>query len=332
MSRNDDLDYRRLGVFVVLAFGLSWAVAGVVVSQGWHERSPQLLPGISLFTAVLAGGYMTMPAVAHVLTRALTREGWEDTLVRPRVRASWRYLLASWLLPVALVVAGAAVYFAVFPGRFGGLDAVAALIAEVERETGVQVPLSPSAYVAVQVLAGIALSPVLNGVFTFGEEFGWRAYLLPKLVPLGIRRALVVHGVVWGAWHWPITALGHNYGLAYPGAPWVGMLLMVVFTVSIGTIFGWLTIRGGSVWPAVIGHAVVNGFAGIGFLFVSGDPDLLLGPAPSGLVAVVPTAAFAVFLLANGSWLTPSRPFAAAAGTDVEHPRATDPASRTTTE
>jgi len=34
-------------------------------------------------------------------------------------------------------------------------------------------------------------SPLLNLVTTFGEEFGWRAYPLPKLTLLGDQRALI---------------------------------------------------------------------------------------------------------------------------------------------
>ena len=34
---------------------------------------------------------------------------------------------------------------------------------------------------------------------------------------------MVVMGIVWGLWHAPIIAMGHNYGTDYLGAPWLGM-------------------------------------------------------------------------------------------------------------
>jgi membrane protease YdiL (CAAX protease family) len=38
---------------------------------------------------------------------------------------------------------------------------------------------------------------VLIGLFGFGEEFGWRGYLLPKLMPLGRWKAYVLVGIIW---------------------------------------------------------------------------------------------------------------------------------------
>lgn len=97
-------------------------------------------------------------------------------------------------------------------------------------------------------------------------------------MPLGARRAFVLTGAIWGVWHWPVIAMGHNWGLDYPGVPWLGMLAMVWFTFLIGTFLGWATLRSGSVWPAVIGHGAINGIAGIAMLFARGRPNPLLGP------------------------------------------------------
>jgi hypothetical protein len=101
-------------------------------------------------------------------------------------------------------------------------------------------------------------------------------------------------GLIWGVWHWPVIAMGHNYGLEYPGAPWLGMMMMVWVTMGLGTFLGWLTLRSGSVWPAVIGHAAINGISALAAVCVQGNPNPLLGPFPSGLVA---SAAWAVLTL-----------------------------------
>ena len=44
-------------------------------------------------------------------------------------------------------------------------------------------------------------------IFTFGEEFGWRGYLLPRLAPLGGISAAIITGVIWGLWHTPVIVL-----------------------------------------------------------------------------------------------------------------------------
>jgi uncharacterized protein len=39
----------------------------------------------------------------------------------------------------------------------------------------------------------------------FGEEFGWRGFLLPRLVQrYSVIPACLIVGVIWGAWHWPL--------------------------------------------------------------------------------------------------------------------------------
>jgi membrane protease YdiL (CAAX protease family) len=137
---------------------------------------------------------------------------------------------------------------------------------------------------------------LINGLATFGEEFGWRAYLQPKLLPLGERKAMLWMGLIWGVWHWPVILMGHNYGLDYPGAPLLGPLAMVWFTLILGIFLGWLTIKAGSVWPAVIGHGAINGMANLGLIFSQGQPNPLLGPAPVGLIGGIGFAAVALVL------------------------------------
>ena len=87
---------------------------------------------------------------------------------------------------------------------------------------------------------------------------------------------MIVMGVVWGLWHAPLIAMGHNYGTNYPGAPWTGILAMVWVMFILGTFLGWAVLRAGSVWPAVIGHGAFNGIAGIYVFFTQGTPNTLL--------------------------------------------------------
>jgi membrane protease YdiL (CAAX protease family) len=237
---------------------------------------------------------MGAPALAHVLTRVLTREGWRDTYLRPHFRRGWPYWVAAWFSPGILTILGGVVYFALFPGYFdSSLKVVRDLLARSPQPP----PISPALLVILQIVQAMVIAPLINSLFTFGEEFGWRAYLQPRLMPLGERRAFVLMGIIWGVWHWPVIAMGYNYGADYPGAPWLGLLGMVWFTLLVGTLIGWLALRGGSVWPAVIGHAAVNGIAGLAMLFVQGQPNLLIGPTPLGVVGSAAWAAVTVWIL-----------------------------------
>lgn len=150
-----------------------------------------------------------------------------------------------------------------FPGFFDpSLDPFRELASRDEQQAGRPLPLGPGALFAVQALAAVFVAPIINSVFVFGEEFGWRAYLLPKLLPLGERRAVVATGAIWGAWHWPLVTMGYEYSRSYPGWPYLGMLAMVWFTLVVGILLGWLALQAGSVWPAIIGHATINATGG----------------------------------------------------------------------
>jgi CAAX protease family protein len=302
---NGEVDYRRLTMYLGIAFGLSWLVGLIVYLTGGIAHSPALLPGTGFTLAIvlISTGYMWAPAIAHILTRLLTHEGRRDTWLRPHFRRGWPYWLGAWFVPVACTLLGAVVYFLVFPAAF---DPTLGVLRKSLEAVGQSLPLNPWILVGAQTLSAMLISPLINSLFTFGEEFGWRAYLLPKLMPLGGRRAALLTGVIWGVWHWPVIAMGHNYGLDYPGAPWLGMVMMVWFTVVVGVFLAWATLRSGSVWPAVIGHAALNGIAGLPAFFVQGTPNPLLGPFVTGLVGSVAWAAIALWILLSPGALRPA--------------------------
>ena len=92
--------------------------------------------------------------------------------------------------------------------------------------------------------------------------------------------------------------MGYEYGSSYPGYPWVGPLLFIWVTFGLGVFLGWLTLRSKSVWPAVIGHAAINGVAGVAVFVIAGEPNMLLGPLPVGIIGSVGFAlvAIAIFI------------------------------------
>ena len=298
------MDKKRVAVFLGFAFGIAWATALVIYFTGGLTHSPQLAPGVTLAFVLLATTYMWAPALANILTRLLTRQGFANAGLRPYFRAGWPYWVAAWLLPAVATIFGAACFFLLFPQYYAGVTHIQAQF----QAAGQPVPDNLWLFIVMQLVVAIAISPLVNGLFTFGEEFGWRGYLLPMLMPLGARRAVIVLGLIWGVWHWPVIVMGYEYGFDYPGFPWVGMLLFLLFTICGGVLLAWVTFQGRSVWPAVIGHAAINGIAGLSILFSQGQPPSLLGPAPIGLVGIAGYLVLALVLLAVPTALTPQVP------------------------
>jgi membrane protease YdiL (CAAX protease family) len=69
----------------------------------------------------------------------------------------------------------------------------------------------------------------IGTLLAFGEEFGWRGYLLPKLLPLGEVKAALTVGLIWGPWHLPVLIVGLNY----PGQPIIAVLAVFLLSATL---------------------------------------------------------------------------------------------------
>ena len=96
---------------------------------------------------------------------------------------------------------------------------------------------------------------VLATTFSLAEEIGIRGYLLPKLLPLGRKRALLVSGLVWATWHMPLLLLT---SLIPVGNKVISVPLFYAAVVAASFFYGYLRIASGSLWPASIAHATHN--------------------------------------------------------------------------
>jgi CAAX protease family protein len=297
---NNIVDWKRIGIFTAFAFGVAWLVALVLYLTGGLTATPYTL-------IMLGAGYMSAPALAHILTRLVTREGWQGLYLRPKFKQGWLYWLICWVAPALFAFAGMAVFFALFPQYFDPtFSAVQKMMESNAQSAGQPVPkIDPAMIVIGQTLTALLAAPIINAIPILGEEFGWRAYLQPKLMPLGGRKAMVVMGIIWGLWHAPLIAMGHNYGTDYPGAPWLGILATIWIMFILGTFLGWATLRAGSVWPAVIGHGAFNGIAGIYVFFTQSSPNLVLGPSAAGLIGSWAITAVAMIIFLKRDALEP---------------------------
>ena len=254
------LDLRGIGWFLTIAFGIAWLL-----------ELPTLLDGQGLNSswATLYSAVNFAPAIA---TFVVVR--WIHPLQGVRKATGLRfgapgsrwglYWLFGWLGFVAFGIA------APFVGALFGLFPIDLTDFSLYRESLENAPggetflaLGSIETVVLVALLTLPLWVLLLTPFSLGEEWGWRGYLLPRLLPLGQWPALLISGAIWGLWHAPLIVLGANY----PGHPILGVFLMTINCMIVGIILGWTRLATGSIWPAVLGHAGFNASAGAAYIF-----------------------------------------------------------------
>ena len=68
-------------------------------------------------------------------------------------------------------------------------------------------PFMPMIFFAEALVLSIVLGPTAYAAVMLGNEYGWRGYLLPRLMPLGRWPAYVITGLLWGLSILPIVLL-----------------------------------------------------------------------------------------------------------------------------
>lgn len=241
--RNKKQEIKCVILFVVLAYLIAWIPEIILTSTQGDFMSWAGTTKFGFISVLL----MFSPAAANVLTRIITKEGWKDSYLHLNLQGNFKYYIFGELFTVFCgVIAGIIMSF-VFGNGFS--------ISNVLEENSLVAILGQTG-----CLLAIASA---SSFYTFGEEFGWRAYLYPKLEKLiGTTGAVVIGGIIWGIWHAPLTIGGHNFGMDYWGYPWTGIIMMCVYCIAIGCILMWITAKTNSVYPASIAHSVNNNVAG----------------------------------------------------------------------
>ena len=211
-------------VFLLLAYGVSWAGGLVwanalspwVASRGFFARA-YVSSLVVVLGPALAALLVTWIADGASATHTLVRQ------LRPRRDLGGWYVS----LPiVGIVVSGLAYVAAGVP--LGVLGA------------------AMSGGNSWWLAAHFTVQVVMVG---FGEELGWRGWLLPHLARthrFGVATLLTI--LVWELWHLPKLAAGFTVGAT-----------LVVQVAAAGVIFSWLWVRvSGNVFALAIAHASMN--------------------------------------------------------------------------
>lgn len=296
MEENKKLETKRIIIYLAITFVMTYAYCfGVVYPV---NKSANVRTELSGITGILITAVMFFPSIGVLLTRLITKEGFKNSWICLNVNEHIKTCLLAYFGPSILTFLGVIIYFLIFPSHFD--PEFGFIVASLEASgTSAEAYLMPLFVLVIsQALTGLFLGPTMNFITCFGEEWGWRGYLLPKMAEkLPAIPMLLINGLIWGLWHAPLTAIGHNYGVSYPGFPFMGIAAMCCFCIVMGIFLSYVSMKTKSCIPAVLGHGAINSIAAIGMYFTTDGGNPFIGPAPTGIVGAIPFIAAAVIIL-----------------------------------
>ena len=112
-------------------------------------------------------------------------------------------------------------------------------------------------------MPGLLFAAVMMAFVGFAEELIFRGFLFKAILKDGnARTAIIISSVTFG--------LGHILNLLI-GQDLVETLVQIVFAVAVGFVFTMVFYKGGSLWPCILAHSVID----VTSVFCSGSSVVL---------------------------------------------------------
>ena len=110
--------------------------------------------------------------------------------------------------------------------------------------------------------------------FFFGEEYGWRFFLQPRLQKkFGKIKGVILLGVIWGIWHLPLVLFYYST----PENFFYAVTHQIMCCIFLSIVFAYFYEKSGSLWCVVSFHSINNAIAGIVAVKQGGIKELYSG-------------------------------------------------------
>jgi hypothetical protein len=205
-------DTTKAAIFSVLVLLLA-VVAALVI------RILELNPSMGMWVL----WSITPTAAALLMLLVVTRDGY--------AREAWRSL--------GLHRLGLSVWWI----AFGGTLLITVAASAVVWVTPLASFIMPGGGIVDAVINFLIQVVILTLTFALAEQIRIRGYLLPKLLPLGRRRALALSGLVWATWHMPLILLTPVFPV---GNKLISLPLFYATIVAASFFYGYLRIYTGT--------------------------------------------------------------------------------------
>jgi membrane protease YdiL (CAAX protease family) len=287
VSYDKQTETKRLIIFLVLCFGVGWLIEIFGIFPALNSEDADVASQASEMVSQI----MLTPALAALVARLATREGLVKSGIQFNLTEHKFLFLFGWFGMTILTGLGAVIYFLIYRSNFDpNMTNFVAVYTEAAQSVGTTVdPVEIVATYKTDLVTKLFTAALLDIVNSTGEEWGFRAYLLPKLFrKIGAIPAIVLSGVIGGIWYAPFVVMGYYYGDGNWGFPVVNILAMCAFSCVTGIIYSYLSLRTGSIFPSIFAHSSVNVMMSQAALFTFDGGNYFIGPSPTGIIAGIP--------------------------------------------
>ena len=262
-----------LAIYLLIIFGLSWPFLITAGLWIWAKNATYVVMFNSTAMIMVTVG-------TFIAGRYVFKDGFKD--------AGWR-----WGKPIhyVLVIALALLLF------------FAPLLIDLSRSSASLLP----GFTWIQLIWMMVVYSVAIMIPGFGEEFGFRGYLLPHLARrMTPRKAVAVQGVIYWVWHLPYTIIvGIVSGMRLGGGDVAVVTSIVLLSVLFsalpgifdGVLFAYIWSRSGSLAVVTVFHGLFDGIRNATLEAAGTYPLFSLWP-PAVIIIL------GAVLLWRGSWKT----------------------------
>jgi membrane protease YdiL (CAAX protease family) len=261
----------RTTLFLILTFVLTYLLAGIykLVGGDITHRIGFTVLGIII---------MFIPTISVIIIKKLIHHEKlkTDLLISFKIN---KWFFVAWLIiPIIMfftfgisLLFPDVIYSPEMSGFFKRFESIMTP-AQIEqmKNSFATLPINP---IWIFLIQGLFAGGTIGAIAAFGEELGWRGFLLKEFKEMHFFKAAIIIGFIWGIWHAPMILMGWNY----PQHPQIGVLMMIIFCILLSPLLLYITIKSKSVIAAAILHGSMNGTYVISLMLTDGGNDLTVG-------------------------------------------------------